>query len=504
MTIDWLKGRSRLLPTKVAVIEAESGQEWSYSAMNQRAEKLAAYLIHHQVKVGDRVALLAQNDIAHLDFLFACTKIGAIFVPLNRRLKEDEIEHIIEDCQPILLAHGAEFNDYLGDKTYDFVMLNIESEDYQTVVETNQQVDFPSAYLSEETPAVIIYTSGSTGQPKGAIISHRALISNALYTLPSWNLTQHDSTVAITPMFHTAGLFSLVTPLLMAGGTIVIQAAYSAEATFDVLTRYLPTHVFMVPTMYYDMLNNTEIDITRLTSVKLFISGGAPMSNDVYGAFQREGLPLIDSYGLTEVGPNNFLISPEEAVYKRGSVGKPNIFSEVLVVDDQNQPVTTGEVGELLIAGNHAFSGYWNKPQETKEAFYDRFVRTGDFARRDEEGNYYIVGRKKEMIISGGENVYPSEVETVLNEHPSIHDAVVVGFPDKKWGESVAAAIILKDPTQYNEADLKAYCAERLAVYKAPKFYLVLSEYPRTPVGKINKLQIAEMVQEAVEASVKN
>ncbi|MCK1204314.1 AMP-binding protein [Streptococcus uberis] len=498
MIVDWFKGRSQLLPDKIAVIDGQTERSYTYDELNQRAEKLAAYLLKQKIEVGDRVALVSKNSVAHLDFLFACTKIGAIFVPLNWRLMQEELRDIVKDCQPSFMAYSQEFATDVDQQGGEQNFINTESEAYEAIVSTTERSSFTSAKLPEEAKAVLIYTSGSTGRPKGAIISHRSLINNALYTIPSWNLTSHDCTIAITPMFHTAGLFSLVTPLLMAGGEVYIQPNYSTLSTYQIIVDYQPTHIFMVPTMYYNMLTNPEINITKMTSVKLFVSGGAPLPKAVFEGYASANLPLINSYGLTEVGPNNFLISPQEAREKPGCVGKPNILSNVKLVDENDRDVKVGEVGELLIAGNHAFKGYWNNQPETIEAFHMGYVRTGDYAKQDEAGDYYIIGRKKEMIISGGENVYPSEVEAILIKHPLVQDVIVVGYEVEKWGESVGAAVVLKQEEPNYAEVLQAYCAERLAVYKAPKTYMQLKEFPLTPVGKIDKKELVKQFEQLI------
>lgn len=497
MTIDWFKGRAQLLPDKNAVIDGKTKQTYTYDEMNQRAEKLAAYLRQQQIVEGDRVALISKNSVAHLDFLFACTKIGAIFVPLNWRLMPEELNGIVEDCQPRFIAYSQEFAENIDQQADKQTVINTESDAYHVIVSSPHRSSFTSTILPEEATAVLIYTSGSTGRPKGAKISHRSLISNALYTIPSWNLTSKDRTITITPMFHTAGLFSLVTPLLMVGGEIYIEENYSTHSTYHLILAYQPTRLFMVPTMYYDLLRNPETDIKQMTSVELFVSGGAPLPTAVFEGYAAVNLPLINSYGLTEVGPNNFLISPEEAQAKPGCVGKPNLLIDVKLVDDNYRTVKPGEIGELLIAGNHAFKGYWNNSLESAEAFHMGYVRTGDYAKQDETGDYYIIGRKKEMIISGGENVYPSEVESVLIKHPLVQDVVVVGYEVEKWGESVAAAVILKEDEPNFEAILHDYCAERLAIYKTPKTYMALEAFPLNPVGKINKIALVKQFEQS-------
>lgn len=500
MIIDWFERRANLTPNRRAVIEPHKENEFTYSQLNQRAIKLAAYLRSQNVGYGDRVVLIAQNSVSHLDFLFACTKIGAIFTPINWRLKENELMSIVNDCQPEIIAYEANYRFSFFYQTEPHRLIDVDSVKYDMIVNSPVNKDFTNYPVDAEDTAVIIYTSGSTGTPKGALISHRGLISNASNTLPSWNVTQDDRTVAITPMFHTAGLFSLVTPLLLAGGEIVIQPTFAAEESFELITKYKPTKVFMVPTMYYDLMK--KVDIQEMTSVELFVSGGAPMSKAVHEAFSEANLPLIDSYGLTEIGPNNFWKSPYDATVSYESIGKPIFFSDVKLIDNQGDEVEKGEIGELLIGGNHAFSGYWNNPEATKEAFYEGYVRTGDLARVDEFGNYYIVGRKKEIIITGGENVFPKEVEMILQRHPLIDDVVVLGYPHKKWGESVGAAVILTEASDDFETVLEEYSKNRLAVYKKPKAYLEVKEFPRNSVGKIDKLKLIKMMTDAVEGQI--
>lgn len=496
MIVDWLKTRTKFTPNKRAVVDTVYGKEYSYSELNTRAEQLAAYLLREGIKEGDHVAVLAENDISHFDFLFATIKIGAVFIPLNWRLKQNELTKVLKDSKPKIIAHLTKFEKNLEDYTEDHQKLKVDQDEYTQIFQSAyDEIQLPSPITDEEKIAVLIYTSGSTGDPKGAMISHRAMISNALYTIPSWNLTEDDRTITIPPMFHTAGLFSLVVPILMVGGEVIIQSKFDGKSSFEMIRKYRPTKVFMIPTMYYDVLLQEDSDISELDSVELFVSGGAPMSEKVYRAFEDAELPLIDSYGLTEVGPNNFYISPGNFHKKRGTVGKPIMFSEVRIINTEGQPVEVGETGELLISGNHAFSGYLDNPEETQKSFEGRFVRTGDLAKFDTDGDFYIVGRKKEMIISGGENIYPTEVENVLDKHPAVNESVVVGYPNEKWGETVVAAVVLNGEILDAELEeaLDEYSSERLAVYKKPKEYMEFSEFPRNSVGKIDKIKIIEL-----------
>lgn len=502
MIVDWLKTRAKFTPNKLAIVDTVHGKEYSYSELNTRAEQLAAYLLKEGIKEGDHVAVLAENDISHFDFLFATIKIGVVFIPLNWRLKQNELEKILKDSKPKLIAYQTKFGTVLESHAEDYKKLAVDQEEYNQIFQFDyHEIHLPNPITDEEKIAVLIYTSGSTGDPKGAMISHRAMISNALFTIPSWNLTEEDSTITIPPMFHTAGLFSLVVPILMVGGEVIIQSKFDGKSSFEMIKTHRPTKVFMIPTMYYDVLLQEDSDIRELDSVKLFISGGASMSEKVYRAFEDAKLPLIDSYGLTEVGPNNFYISPDNFHKKRGTVGKPIMFSEVRVVNDEGQLVGVEETGELLIAGDHAFSGYLNNQKETQKSFDNRFVRTGDLAKFDKDGDYYIIGRKKEMIISGGENIYPGEVENVLDKHPLINESVVVGYPNEKWGETVVAAVVLNEERldAEIEEDLDEYASARLAVYKKPKEYMEFSEFPRNSVGKIDKIKIIELFIEEIK-----
>lgn len=500
MIVDWLKSRTNFTPDKRAIIDSETGQEWTYSQLNDRAEKLAAFFTEQGIAKGDRVAVLAENNISHFDFLFASIKTGAVFVPLNYRLTYEELKGVLDDCAPEIVLYSEKYEDVIERYPKQFQTFKLE-EDYDEIFRLSYDVELPPPVTDEEEIAVLLYTSGTTGKPKGVMISHRGLINNAFYTIPTWNLTAEDRTITISPMYHTAGLNALVIPLLIIGGEIVIQSKFDGVETFETIKKYRPTKIFMVPTMYYDILLHEELDIKELSMVDLFVSGGAPMSDNVYEAFENAELPLIDSYGLSEAGSNNFYIPPHKAEEKKGTVGKPIMFNEVQIVDEYNEPVDVNEVGELLLAGGHTFNGYFNAEEETEKTFEGRFVRTGDLASFDEDGDYFIVGRKKELIISGGENIIPVEVERVLNSHPAIVDSVVVGYPTEKWGESVGAVVRLKEGTldAKMKQDIEDYSKKRLAVYKKPKHIIAVDEYPRNSVGKTDKQKLKKMLLNSLE-----
>ncbi|WP_419955829.1 acyl-CoA synthetase [Neobacillus niacini] len=490
--LDWLESRARLSPNKHAVILENNNIKWTYKQLNNRSSAVAGWLKGQGVKKGDRIALLSPNDICYFDLLFACGKIGAIFVPLNWRLSVHELHEILLDCTPVLLGVHQKFDEmfisletaipqsfYVGGANYDEI---VNSVNFQPFTES----------ISEHEPLAMIYTGGTTGKPKGVVLSHQSIQWNAINTILSWNLTEEDVTINYMPMFHTGGLNALSLPILMNGGTVVIGDQYTGQKVVHSIKRYNCTIILLVPTMYHLLIQTEEFQKSDFPSMKIFLSGAAPCPLQVYEAFQKKGLAFKEGYGLTEAGPNNFFIDHEEAQMKRGSVGKPMLFNAIKLVKENGQEAKVNEVGELLIKGKHSFSHYWNNELATLETKKEGWVRTGDLAKKDEDGFHYIVGRKKDMIITGGENVYPLEIEHWVAAHPGVDEVAVIGLPDEKWGELVTAFIVPKHSHHISEDDLVNYCEKKLGRYKIPKRFIQLKELPKTHVGKIDKMKLKE------------
>ena len=489
--LDWLENRARLSPNKDAIIDEKTNKAWTFKELNKRANSTASWLHVRGVKKGDRIALLSPNHISYFDLLFACGKIGAIFVPLNWRLSMHEIKEIVKDCTPVLIGIHKQFEDMCK-------QLNNLSPFFIGDVSYEELVSYPITdcfreKISETDPLAMIYTGGTTGKPKGVVLSHQSILWNAINTIVSWGLAEDDVTVNYLPMFHTGGLNALSIPILMIGGTLVIGEPFSGKKAVESLSRYRCTTILLVPTMYHMLIQTDEFQNNEFPFMKIFLSGAAPCPFQIYNAFQKKGLAFKEGYGLTEAGPNNFYISPEDAQVKCGSVGKPMLFNSIKLVKTDGCETEPNEVGELLIKGKHGFSFYWNHEQATREAVKDGWIHTGDLAKRDEEGFYYIVGRKKDMIISGGENVYPLEVEQWLATHPAIDEVAVLGLPDEIWGEIVAAFIVLTQTYTLSDEELKMYCESKLGRYKIPKQFIHLEELPKTHVGKIDKKKLKEM-----------
>jgi len=489
--LDWLENRARLTPNKDAIIDEKTSKAWTFKELNKRANSTASWLHARGVKKGDRIALLSPNHISYFDLLFACGKIGSIFVPLNWRLSLHEINEILEDCTPVLIGIHQQF-EVISQQLNNISTFFIGDASYDELVSYPIRNCFIEE-IAETDPLAMIYTGGTTGKPKGVVLSHQSIQWNALNTIVSWSLAEDDVTVNYMPMFHTGGLNALSIPILMIGGTVVIGEPFTGEKVVESLNRYRCTTILLVPTMYHMLIQTDEYQNSDFPFMKNFLSGAAPCPLQIYESFQKKGLAFKEGYGLTEAGPNNFYISPEDAQVKRGSVGKPMLFNSIKLVKKDGCETEPNEVGELLIKGKHGFSFYWNHEQETKETVKEGWIHTGDLAKRDEQGFYYIVGRKKEMIITGGENVYPLEIEHWLAAHPAIDEVAVIGLPDEKWGEVVAAFITLKQTNNIQEDELKMYCESKLGRYKIPKQFIHLEELPKTHVGKIDKLKLKKM-----------
>ncbi|MFE8700297.1 long-chain fatty acid--CoA ligase [Cytobacillus sp. FJAT-54145] len=486
--LDWIENRARLTPNAEAIIDAELNTSWTYLDINNRCTATANWLTKQGVKKGDRIALLSPNHISYFDLLFACGRIGAVFVPINWRLSIEEIKFIIEDCSPKLIGYHSNFKDKIDKLIFseiDFFEVDCEVEYLENGNLTNEF----TGSIDDVDPLAIIYTGGTTGKPKGVVLSHQSILWNGINTIVSWSLTSEDTTLTYMPLFHTGGLNALSIPILMVGGKVVIASDFDPVTAIGYLNDYHVTIVLFVPTMYHMMVETNEFKDSTFPSIKTFLSGGAPCPLEIYEEFKRKDLLFKEGYGLTEAGPNNFFIDPEDANQKRGSVGKPMLFNGIKLLKDDGNEANTNEVGEVLIKGKHSFAYYWNNEAATSETLIDGWLHTGDLAKRDEDGYYYIVGRKKDMIITGGENVYPLEVEHWISSHPQVNEVAVVGLPDTKWGEIVAAFIVMKDGNLSID-DIKKHCSYKLGSYKIPKEIFMMTELPKTHVGKIDKKEL--------------
>ncbi|WP_188205704.1 class I adenylate-forming enzyme family protein [Alkalibacillus aidingensis] len=489
--LDWLSSRAKLYPNDEAIVDVDEGYTVTYRELNKRSQALAEGLTGFGLEKGDRVALLAPNHISYFDLLFASMKTGLIFVPLNWRLSKEELLYVLEDCQPKLVLVHRQFSDEVTWVNKRYPSLTIDGPHY---VDQLEKKSLQTVHIQETTPLAMIYTGGTTGKPKGAVLSHRSILWNGINTVISWGISKQDTTLTAIPMFHTGGLNALSVPVLLAGGKVIIHSAFEPERAVEDLIKFRCTIVLFIPTMYHMITETDLFKVSEFPHMKVFLSGGAPCPLTIYRKFNEKGLSFKEGYGLTEAGPNNFYIHPVEAQVKNGSVGREMIFNDISIVNRDGDEVPSDEVGELRLKGKHLFEYYWDNDEATTNQFVGEWFKTGDLARRDEEGCVYIVGRKKEMIISGGENIYPLEIEHWLDSHPDINEVAVVGVPDDYWGEKVVA-FLSKTSSELNTSELVTFCAQKLSRYKIPKEFVFLDELPKTHVGKINKNALLEVYQ---------
>jgi fatty-acyl-CoA synthase len=362
---------------------------------------------------------------------------------------------------------------------------------YEEAVAASSDAEPRRPPLSGEDPCCLLYTSGTTGRPKGAVLPHRQVLWNAINTAISWGLGEDDVSIVMTPMFHAGGLFIFLTPLFYVGGKIILARAFDSEATLALIQRERCTVVLGVPTLFQMWLNSPSFAAADFSHVRYFVSGGAPCPVSLIKAWREaKGGYLRQGYGLTEVGVNCFTMTNEESIARIGSVGKPIFHSRMRIVDHEGRDVVQGQTGELLIWGPHVCSGYWQNPEATAKALQDGWFHTGDMARQDNDGYYYLAGRYKDMIISGGENVYAAEVETVFLEHPAVGEAALIGYPDEKWGEVGLMIVVTRPEATATTEELLAFCQGRLARYKIPKRVVFADSLPYSPYGKVIKAEL--------------
>ena len=500
---DLFTHRARLTPDRDALLFLETGERYSYGELNARANRAANFMRALGVEPGDRVSILAHNSVVYLDLFYGLAKIGAIFAPLNWRLTAAELTYIVNDCTPAVLICGAEFTDLLEEMRPDIFVEHLVSldgavipgaESYEDGVAAVRAVEPERPLLDGDSPYCILYTSGTTGKPKGAVLPHRQILWNCINTVVSWGLSENDVSPVLTPMYHAGGLFAFLAPLFYIGGRIVLTKGFDAELSLRAIVDERCTVILGVPTLFQMWLDTPFFAEADFSHVHFFISGGAPLPVPLVKAWRaHKNVVFRQGYGLTEVGPNCFSMTDEESYVKVGSVGKPIFHSEMRLVNPETGlGVPAGETGELLIRGPHVCLGYWRNPEATAAALQAGWFHTGDMARVDADGFYTIAGRFKDMLISGGENIYAAEVETVFRDHPAVQEAALIGVPDEKWGEVGLMVVVLKPDQKASEAELRDFCATRLARYKVPKRVEFVDALPYSPYGKVMKLELKQ------------
>lgn len=503
ITADILGERTRLTPNKTALVYVPTQQRFTYHELNERAVRCArVWREELGLEKGDRVGILAHNCVEFLDAFFAAAKTGVILVPLGTQMTPHELEFILRDSGLRALIYGGEFVETIralkqrvSIKHWIALDQPAESSDlsYRDTASPSSTLNWSNTPCEPEDLCCLLYTSGTTGRPKGVMIPHRMIAWNGYNTAICWQLQEEDVSSIFTPLYHAGGLGVFLVPLFTVGGTLVLHSGFDASEVWHMIEQEKCSVVFGVPTIFKMLMEAPEFSKVNLRPVRWFISGGAPLPLYLIEAYQKRGVVFKQGYGLTEVGVNCFSMAVEESVRKAGSIGKPFMFTDARLVSENGQDVGPGEVGELLLRGPHVCKGYWKNPEATAASLDAAgWFYTGDLARRDGEGFFYIAGRKKDMIISGGVNVYPAEIEAELLLHPRIQDAAVVAVPHETWGEVGIAFVVTEEDFNPAASELSDFLMKRLAKYKIPKEFIRVQSLPRTPYGKIVKGQLRE------------
>lgn len=518
----FLRRAATLFPNSVAAVDGQ--RSLTYHEIDQRVRHLASDLQLCGVAVGDRIAVLDVNSIEYLESYFAAAAIGAILCPLNFRLNPTELAAILADCQAHVLIANAQFAPIVeaavdaglqsGSKVSNIIWIgdppaehgwNGDSQRYQQAVEQTGEVRLPDSITPPDTVAQLYYTSGTTGRPKGVMLTHGNVALHAIGAVAELGLCESDRWGHIAPMFHLADAWATFA-ITMVGGCHVIIPKFQAEQTLAAIEQQRITITNLIPTMLNLMVKHPQVAEHSYSSLRCILSGGAPIAPEVVRQIIATfGCDYVQTYGMTETSPyltlsllKNHLktLPPEDQLRFKSKTGRAFITVELKVVRDDGSHVSNNEqeVGEILVRGGTITPGYWNRPEETNAAFQDGWLKTGDLAVIDEEGYVTIVDRKKDMIITGGENVYSTEVENVLYQHPAILEAAAFGISDDVFGEAVAAAVVLRELQKTSAEEITTFCRSYLSGYKIPRHIFFLPALPRTGTGKISKRTIREQL----------
>lgn len=550
---NWIAKWARYSPEAV-MLEVDGGDRWSY-ARASRLVTLIADMLRHEYGIGrgDRVAVLSQNEPEYIFLFFALQELDAILVPMNFRLAAPELQYVLDDAGASLFVYQQQYAETAaaipgkgarntavfeelrsvwyereesasgsnpnepaagtsapsqesGAGSKDETRAEPHDEtgaDYSEKRQSepsDQTDDEPSKESQSESLAetddvcMILYTSGTTGRPKGAMITKTMLFWNSVNTGLRLNLTQQDVTLVFAPFFHTGGWNVLTTPFLHRGARLVMIPKFDPDRVLQLCDEHGVTILFGVPTMMDMMYRCEAFAGARLNELRYAVVGGEPMPIPLINAWDEKGVPVRQGYGLTEFGPNVFSLNEEDAIRKKGSIGFPNFYIEARVVDDEGHDVADNTRGELVLRGPVCMKGYWNQPEATAATIKHGWLHTGDIVIRDEDGYFHVVDRKKDMYISGAENVYPAEIEHFLRTHQAVREVAVIGVPDEKWGESGMAFVVVNEGMEPSAADLLDYCAGKLAKYKIPRHIRFIDALPKSDSGKVLKRQLRDLV----------
>ena len=504
---DWIDRRAAFAPERVAI--RFEGREITYAGLAERMARLAAALGGGLgVGRGDRVAFLGFNNPEMIALLFACARLGAILTPLNWRLAAPEHRRMLDDCAPSALLVEPGFVGHVEAMRGGLADMGLvamgEAGDgwlsYDALIESAGEA--PAAGGGYDDAVLICYTSGATGAPKGAVLAQEALLWNAVNSTHLHDMTSADHVLTTLPLFHVGGLNIQTLPALHAGATVTLHPKFDPGALFDAIEGTGVTLTVLVPAQITALLAHPRWPSVDLTSLRLIVTGSTVVPPRLIDAVHARGVPMVPVYGSTETAPIATYLAPADAARKVGSSGKAALHCEIRLVDDDGRDVGSGEPGEIIVRGPNVMSGYWNDPETTKRALIDGWFHTGDIGHQDADGFLYVDDRKKDMIITGSENVYPAEREIVLGECDRLAEAAVVGRADARWGEVPVAVVVPKEPNAIGAEDVLALFEGRLARYKHPRHVVFVAALPRNAMGKVVKDEVRAMVGAAADDGV--
>jgi fatty-acyl-CoA synthase len=503
-SFDWINHHAAVRPHHRAVVDLGTGREFTWLEFDERTSRLAAGLrAEFGIGHNDRIAVIANNNSNFFEVQFACWKLGAIFVPLNWRLALPELEFIAGDCTPSMVIHDDEFAEVstaLAASTGIAHRVTWESVDqtgsaasYEDVIAANAPLPSTENHRSTHDDVLtIMYTSGTTGRPKGAMITQGMTFWNAVNCVEYFQLGSDMVNLAFLPLFHTGGLNCFANPAFHFGGVNLVMRTFDPAECLGLITdpEVGVTHLLGVPANFLFMSQVPAFAEATFPTVRICGVGGSPTPVPLIETWGAKGLPLQQAFGMTETSPFVLGLKPEDAATKVGSAGLPALHLEVKIVSEDGEDTPRGDTGELWVRGPNVTPGYWNRPEATAEAITDGWLHTGDAARQDEEGYFYVVDRWKDMYISGGENVYPAEIESVIYQLPQVAEVSVIGVPDDRWVEVGRACVVLKDGAELTEAELINHCRQNLARFKVPQSAVFIDEIPHNATGKVLKREL--------------
>ena len=512
----WLQRRRRKSGTKTALLSAAG--TLSYEELAERTDRLANALRDRGVAKGDRVAYLGENHPSFVETFFACGLLGAIFVPLNTRLAPPELQFQLQDSGARLLVNAGALEASASAAvqgtalTHRMVVTadggaepsaatSPAAVEHSAVVVSygealqgaaGEPIDVP---VGHDDGAMILYTSGTTGKPKGALLTHGNITWNCINTIVDMDLNRNDVALMISPLFHVASLDMGLLPMLLKGATVVLEAKFDPARVLELIRKHKVTTLNGVPTTFQLLCEDPGWAAADLSSLDKLTCGGSAIPRRVLDAYEDRGIGFTSCYGMTETAPGVTMLPVDRSREKAGSAGLPHFFTDVRIADPMGGTVAPGEVGEIQISGPNVIKEYWNRPEATAASYADgAWFRSGDMGYRDQEGFLFVSDRLKDMIISGGENIYPAEVEAVISEHSAVGSVAVIGVPDDKWGEVPQAIVTLREGESLTAEQLRSFLDGRLARYKIPKSMVVVEEMPRTASGKIRKMELRKQL----------